>query len=135
MPAEVHATVAADPKNVEAVIQAVRFELNRENVYGALELLEAARAVHPDPRYAEQAARIRSWLTHLERCESYIGAQEQQYRRLRWRASLKLLERRLRIWLGRGTRKMVERRTNDPEFAELEGEVRTFQPRRVLDAP
>ena len=134
MPAEVHATVAADPKNVEAVIQAVRFELNRENVFGALDLLEAARAVHPDPRYAEQAARIRSWLTHLESRESYIGAQEQPYRRLRWRASLKLLERRVRIWLGRKTRKMVERRTNDPEFEELEREVRTFQPRRVLDA-
>src|SRR5439155_20966667 len=51
-------------RDVDAVLQAVRFELYRENVSGALELAERAHAAHPDPRYAEQAARIRSWLTH-----------------------------------------------------------------------
>jgi hypothetical protein len=54
-----------NPRDVDAVIQTVRLELYRENIYGALEIVEAAQAAHPDPRYGEQAARIRSWLTHL----------------------------------------------------------------------
>ena len=125
---------AVNPRDVDAVIQAVRFQLYRENIYGALEILERAQADHPDPRYAEQAARIRSWLTHLESREAYVAAQEAQYKRLRWKAGLKLLEKRVRIWLGRKTRKMIERRAADDEFKELEREVALVRPRRVLDA-
>ncbi|HET8577010.1 MAG TPA: methyltransferase domain-containing protein [Methylomirabilota bacterium] len=120
--------------SVDDVIQAVRFELYRENIYGALELVEVAHRTHPDPRYAEQARRIRSWLTHLESREAYIAAQDEQYRRLRWKLGLKLLEKRIRIWLGRKTRKMIERRGRDPEFQCLEREIAAVQPRRVLDA-
>lgn len=120
--------------DVDAVIQTVRFQLYRENIYGALEILERAQADHPDPRYAEQAARIRSWLTHLESREAYVDAQEAQYKRLRWKAGLKLLEKRIRIWLGRKTRKMIERRAADAEFKELEREVALVRPRRVIDA-
>ncbi len=126
--------MTVDPKDVDAVIQSVRFELYRENVYRALEILEAAQAAHPHPRYAEQVARIRSWLTHLETRDTYVCAQEQQYRRDRWKAGLKLLERRIRILLGRKTRKMIERRTDDPEFQELDRQVRAVGPGRVLDA-
>ncbi len=121
-------------RDVDAVIQAVRFQLYRENIYGALEILERAQAVHPDPRYAAQTARIRSWLTHLESPEAYVDAQEGQYKRLRWKAGLKLLEKRLRILLGRKTRKMIARRAADAEFVELEREVALVRPRRVLDA-
>ncbi len=120
--------------SVDDVIQAVRFELYRENIYGALEMLEAARRAHPDPQYTEQAQRIRSWLTHLESREAYIQAQDEQYRRLRWKLGLKLLEKRVRIWLGRKTRKMIERRGRDPEFQALEREVAAVKPQRVLDA-
>lgn len=123
-----------NPRDVDAVIQAVRFQLYRENIYGALEILERARAEHPDARYAEQAARIRSWLTHLESREAYVDAQEGQYRRLRWKAGLKLLEKRVRILLGKKTRKMIDRRAADPEFVELEREVAAVRPQRVLDA-
>ena len=123
-----------NPRDVDAVIQSVRFELYRENIYGALEIVEAAREEHPDPRYAELAARIRSWLTHLESRESYVAAQEEQYRRLRWRLGLKLLEKRIRMLIGRKTRKLVERRARDPEFQELEREVERVHAHRVLDA-
>ena len=123
-----------NPRDVDAVIQAIRFQLYRENIYGALELLERAQAEHPDPRYADQATRIRSWLTHLESREAYVAAQEAQYKRLRWKAGLKLLEKRIRIWLGRKTRKMIERRAADDEFKELERELALVRPRRVLDA-
>ena len=123
-----------NPRDVDDVIQAVRFQLYRENIYGALDLLECVQAEHPDPRYAEQAARIRSWLTHLESREAYVDAQEAQYRRLRWKAGLKLLEKRIRILLGKKTRKMIDRRAADPEFVELEREVAAVRPRRVLDA-
>lgn len=123
-----------DPRDVDATLQAVRLQLFRENIGGALDLVEAAHAAHPDPRYAEQAAKIRGWLTHLGSREAYLAAQEDQYRRLRWRAGIKLLEKRLRILLGRKTRKMVERRGRNPEFVELEREIAVVAPRRVLDA-
>jgi SAM-dependent methyltransferase len=97
-------------------------------------MVEAAHAAYPNPRYAEQAARIRSWLTHLASREAYISAQDEQYRRLRWRMGLKLIEKRIRMLLGRKTRKMIERRGRDPEFQALEREVATVRPRRVLDA-
>ena len=115
-------------------MQAVRFQCYRENISGALELVEAAHASHPDPRYAAEAARIRSWLMHLGSRDAYIGAHESQYRRLRWRAGLKQLEKRIRMALGRKTRKMVERRGRDPEFVELEREIAAGRPTRVLDA-
>ena len=115
-------------------MQAVRLQLFRENIGGALELVQAAHAAHPDPRYAEQAAQIRGWLSHLGSREAYLAAQDAQYQRLRWRVGLKLLEKRIRILLGRKTRKMVERRTHNPEFVELEREIGAVAPRRVLDA-
>ena len=123
-----------NPRDVDAVIQSARFELYRENIYGALDIVEAARAEHPDPRYTELTTRIRSWLTHLDSRESYVAAQEEQYRRLRWRMGLKLLEKRIRMLIGRKTKKLVERRARDPEFQELEREVDRVRPRRVLDA-
>jgi SAM-dependent methyltransferase len=123
-----------DPRDVEATLQAVRLQLFRENIGGALELVQAAHAAHPDPRYAEQAAKIRGWLSHLGSREAYLAAQDAQYQRLRWRMGLKLLEKRIRILLGRKTRKMVERRTHNPEFVELEREIGAVAPRRVLDA-
>jgi SAM-dependent methyltransferase len=128
------AVAVPDPADVDGVIQSVRFELYRENIYGALEIVEAAHAARPDPRYAEQAARIRSWLGHLQSRGAYVAAQEQQYKGLRWRMGLKLLEKRIRMLSGRKTRKMVERRGRDPEFQELEREVDAVKPRRVLDA-
>src|SRR5215467_2939843 len=112
-----------DPADVDGVIQAVRFELFRENIYGALDILEAAQAKRPHSRYVEQSARIRSWLGHLESREAYVAAQEQQYRGLRWKMGLKLLEKQLRMLSGKKTRKMIERRGRDPEFQELEREV------------
>ena len=123
-----------DPRDHDSVMQAVRFQCYRENIGGALELVEFAHQQHPDPRYAAEAARIRSWLTHLGSREAYIGAQESQYRRLRWRAGLKLLEKRIRMALGRKTRKMVERRGRNPEFQELERDIAGVKPARVLDA-
>lgn len=125
---------ALDPADVDGVIQAVRFELYRENIYGGLEMLEAAQARRPDPRYAELSARIRSWLGHLASREAYIAAQEEQYKGLRWKMGLKLIEKRLRMLTGKKTRKMIERRGRDPEFQELEREVEAVRPRRVLDA-
>jgi len=128
------AVVVPDPADVDGVIQRVRFELYRENIYGALEIVEAAHAARPDPRFAEQAARIRSWLGHLQSREAYVAAQEQQYKGLRWRMGLKLLEKRIRMLSGRKTRKMIERRGRDPEFQQLEREVDAVKPGRVLDA-
>jgi SAM-dependent methyltransferase len=63
-----------------------------------------------------------------------VAAQEEQYRRLRWRMGLKLFEKRIRMLIGRKTRKLIDRRARDPEFQELEREVERVRPGRVLDA-
>src|SRR6266545_4636497 len=91
-----------DPADVDGVIQAVRFELYRENVYGALEMVEAAHARRPDACYAEQAARIRSWLGHLQSREAYIAAQEEQYKGLRWKPEIELVKPRRVLDAGCG---------------------------------
>ena len=68
--------VTADPRDVPAVMQAVRLQCYRENIYGALDILQLAQATYPDPRYTAEIARIRSWLTHLDSRDAYVGAQE-----------------------------------------------------------
>ena len=98
----------ADARDVDATMQAVRLQLFRENI-GALDLLEAAHAAHPDPRYAEQAAKIRGWLSHLGSREAYLAAQEEQYRGSAG-ARDQAPGEAVRILLGRKTKKMVERR-------------------------
>lgn len=122
-----------DWTDVDAAIQKIRFELYRENIGGALELAEAAYAAHPNRRYKEQAERIRGWLTHLGGREAYIAAQEAQYRGLRWRPGLKLIEKQVRMWLGRKTVKLVRRRAASPEFRLLEAEVLGIGAKRIVD--
>ena len=119
--------------DVDGTIQQIRFELYRENIGGALDLAESAHAAHPDPRYKEQAERIRGWLTHLGSREAYIAAQESQYQGLRWRAGWKLFVRQVRVWLGRKTTKLVRRRAAHPEFRLLEAEITATGARRVAD--
>ena len=111
----------ADARDVDATMQAVRLQLFRENI-GALDLLEAAHAAHPDPRYAEQAAKIRGWLSHLGSREAYLAAQEEQYRGSAG-ARDQAAGEAVRILLGRKTKKMVERRGRNPDFVELAREI------------
>src|SRR2546428_11684525 len=91
---------ALDPADVDGVIQAVRFELYRENIYGGLEMLEAAQARRSDPRHAELSARIRSWLGHLASRGGHIAAQEGQYKGPRGEMGLKLIAKRLPTLTG-----------------------------------
>jgi len=124
---------AGDSADVEAVIQRVRLELHRENVGGALELVEAADRAHPDARYRAEAAQIRSFLAHLSDRDAYIAAQEGQYHGQRTRFGLKYLNRQFRMLTGRRTRKLVERRAIHPEFHLLEREILSVRPRHVVD--
>ena len=122
-----------DPADVDGVLQAVRFELYRDNVFGALEVVEEAGRVHAEPRYAAEASRIRSWLHHLHDRNAYAEVHERQYRALRWKPGLKLLEKQVRMLLGRKTKKMIARRRDDAEFRELEADVRALDARRILE--
>ena len=124
---------APDFGDVEGVIQRVRLQLYRENIGGALALVESAAAAHPDPRYAAEAESIRSRLTHLASRDAYVAAQERQYRSLRGRLTLKHLEKQFRMLIGRKTRKLVQRRARHPEFQLLEREILGARPARVLD--
>jgi hypothetical protein len=88
-----------DPRDVPAVMQAVRFQCYRENIYGALEILDSVRAAHPDPRYAaEAAASARGRRTST--AARPTSAPRRSGSSARWRAGLKQLEKRPRIWLG-----------------------------------
>lgn len=122
-----------DFADVEGTIQRVRLELYRENIQGALALVEAAAMAHPDPRYAREADGIRRGLRHVQSREAYLAAQEAQYRGLRGRLSLGYLEKQLRVLTGRKTRKLVARRADKDEFRLLEREIAALQPTRVLD--
>ena len=119
--------------DVDGVVQAMRLELYRDNVIGALDVVETAARLHPDARYTREASRIQSWLGHLADRAAYAAIHERQYRALRWKPGLKLLEKQVRMLLGRKTRKMIERRGNNAEFRELEGEVQAVDARRVLE--
>lgn len=51
----------SSPGDVDTVLQHARLELWRDNVSGALEILEVAKCRDPHPLLAAQAEEIRSW--------------------------------------------------------------------------
>ncbi len=55
-----------DFSDVDGTIQRVRLELYRENIRGALALVDAAAAAHPDSRYVTEAEGIRQRLVHVQ---------------------------------------------------------------------
>ena len=124
---------APDFSDVEDTIQRARLQLYRENIQGALDLLDAAARAHPDPRYVTEAEGVRQRLMHVQSREAYVAAQEAQYHRLRGRLSLRHLETQFRALTGRKTRKLVARRADKDEFRLLEREVAALRPARVLD--
>lgn len=119
--------------DVDGVLQRVRLELYRDNIDGALVILDSADGAHPDPRYRAEAAHIRRHLTHVASRGAYLDAQESQYRKLRGALSLRYLERQCRMLIGRKTGKLVERRARHPEFHLLEREIVAVRAARVLD--
>jgi SAM-dependent methyltransferase len=123
-----------EPTEVDRVLQRVQLELYRDNLEGALTLVEQAHAAHPHPRYAAQAEQIRRWLEPLRHRQGYLDAYEAYYRGVRRQGWFRRLERELRTWLGRRTHRMVARVTRHPEYQLLEAEVRALGARRVLDA-
>src|SRR5262245_5877790 len=63
-----------DFSDVDGTIQRVRLELYRENIEGALALVDAAADARPDPRYATEADGIRRRLVHMQSREAYLAA-------------------------------------------------------------
>jgi SAM-dependent methyltransferase len=122
-----------DFSDVDGTIQRVRLQLYREDIQGALALLDAAATAHPDPRYEAEADDVRQRLDHVESRQAYLAAQEEQYHRLRGRLSLRHLETQFRALIGRKTRKLIARRTDKDEFRLLEREIAALRPARVLD--
>jgi len=118
----------------DPVMQRVRLELFRDNLSGALDLLESARQSSSNPAYDAEMARIRSWLAPLARRDTYAATYERYYRRVKYSSWLKVVERRLRTLMGRKTRRLVERHARHSEFMRLEREVRRVNAHRVLDA-
>ena len=119
----------------EQVMQRVRLELYRDNLAGALDILARERLSSGNPAYDAEMARIRSWLTPLARRDTYAATYERYYRRVKHPFWLKDLERRLRVFTGRKTRRLVERHASHPEFMRLEREVRGMNARRASSAP
>lgn len=119
---------------IDEILQQVQLELYRDNIEGALGILERAQAGHDHPVLESERARIRSWLAHLRDREAYADAYERYYAGSRGGFTLKRLEVWLRIVLGIKTRKTVERVQRDPEFRPLEQEIVRTDARRILDA-
>ena len=117
----------------DPVLQQAQLLLYRDDLRGALELLDTAYARTTNPVYKEHAERVRGWTAHLQSREAYADAYEAYYRRLKGRWSLKHLERDLRVLLGFKTRKVVRHTAEDREFTRLEREVQALRPGRVLD--
>lgn len=124
--------MTANP-DADPVIQGVRLELYRDNLEGALAMLNAAQDGRPNSLYVTEAERIRSWLRHLHSPQAYADAYERYYSARKARLTLKNLQRDLRILMGRKTRKTLARTALHPEFRLLEREVLAPNARRVLD--
>jgi SAM-dependent methyltransferase len=123
-----------DPLDTEGTIQRVRLEQYRDNLGGALEILDDAYATFPSPRYSAEAAKIRGWLRHLRTREAYVTAYEQYYQSVKLGLRLQMLDRAFRTLTGRRTRKMVERCAGNTEYRLLEREALALRATRVLDA-
>ena len=119
---------------MDSALQDAELELWRDNLDGALRLLRDAYARTADPHYASRVVEIRSWMRHLATPNSYAAAYERYYRQRKTGLRFKILERNLRILLGRKTRKTVCRIAEYPEYKLLEGEIVKHRPTRVLDA-
>lgn len=120
--------------SLDDVLQRAEFELYRDNIDEALNLLDRASARSSDSRYATRAATIRSWLRHLESPETYAQAYEAYYWRAKGSFRLKHLERELRILTGHRARSIARKMALDPEFRQLEAELVASRARRLLDA-
>lgn len=119
---------------MDPVLQQVQLLLYRDDLRGAIDLLDDAHARTHDAVYKEHAERVRGWMQHLHSRAAYAEAYEDYYHGLKGRLTLKHLERDLRVFLGFKTRKVVRRTAKDPEFRMLEREVVAVQPKRVFDA-
>lgn len=119
---------------IDEILQQVQLELYRDNIEGALGILERASERHDHPALATERARIQSWLAHLRDRRAYADAYERYYAGSRGGVTLKRLEVWLRIALGIKTRKTVARVRRDPEFRRLEEEIVHADARRILDA-
>jgi SAM-dependent methyltransferase len=122
------------PAEIEAVLQSAHFQLWRDNVAGALDILETANARAPHPRFTSLVEQIQSWLGHLQSRDAYASAYEAYYSTVKRFTGFRRLEQDLRIRLGRKTRKMVRRTAHHPEFVLFEREVLAMRAGRVLDA-
>src|SRR5213595_2677253 len=69
----------------DPLLQQVQLFLYRDDLRGALDLLDAAYSRTGNPVYKEHAERVRGWTEHLGSRESYAGAYEAYYRRLKGR--------------------------------------------------
>ena len=121
-----------DSHHHDDIVQRVRFELWRDNVVGALDLLDVASR-HDLPLAAE-ASEIRSWLRHLDSRAAYAAAYDHYYEKVKRFTGLRRVELGLRTWSGRKTRRLVARTARHPEFLRLERELQAVEAARVLDA-
>lgn len=123
------------PAQIEKILQQAHVELWRDNLEGALDLLDRANAECEDNRIATAAREIRSWTSHLESRKTYAEAYERYYERVKGFTGLRRLEQAFRIASGRKTRKTISRTAIHPEYLLLlEEQVVGHRARRILDA-
>ena len=109
-------------------------ELKRDNKIGALSILEEGYARFRDNRLSELLEKIRGELSHLQDMQSYRAFYERQQRKPeKYYKFTRRLERKIRHWLGRSTRRVVEGCLKNPRYLRLEKDIREGGYHDVLD--
>ena len=120
--------------NPDNYLQRARDELKKDNKIGALSILEEGNTRFRDSRIGELLEKIRGELSHLQDMQSYRAFYERQQRKPeKYYKFTRRLERKIRRWLGRSTRRVVEGCLRNPRYLRLEKDIREGGYRDILD--
>jgi 2-polyprenyl-3-methyl-5-hydroxy-6-metoxy-1,4-benzoquinol methylase len=120
--------------NPDNYLQRALDELKKDNKIGALSILEEGYARFRDNRLGELLEKIRGELSHLRDIESYRAFYERQQRKPeKYYKFTRRLERKIRHWLGRDVRRVVEGCLRNPRYLRLEKDIREGNFHDILD--
>ncbi len=120
--------------NPDNYLQRALGELKKDNKIGALSILEEGYTRFRDHRIGELLEKTHGELSHLQDMQSYLAFYERQQRKPeKYYKFTRRLERKIRHWLGRSTRRVVEGCLKNPRYLRLEKDIREGGYHDVLD--
>ena len=120
--------------NPDNYIQRALSELEKDNKISALSILEEGYARFRDNQISELLEKTRAELRHLRDMQSYHEFYEKQQRKPdKYYKFTRRLERKIRRWLGRNTRRVIEGGLRNPRYLHLENDIRQGGHLDILD--